>query len=77
VIYPPDVTRRTLLDRVLSPCTSAWTEARSRHSASPTTTATAPDLIVRDNTTGNLVVDAGTGGGWWIDNNTATITTGW
>lgn len=34
-----------------------------------------PDLITRDNATGNLMLTTGTGAGWWQDNSTATITT--
>jgi hypothetical protein len=36
-----------------------------------------PDLILRDNTTGNLITDAGNGGGWWAGNASTTIATGW
>jgi hypothetical protein len=36
-----------------------------------------PDLITRDNATGNLILATGAGAGWWQDNSTATVATNW
>jgi hypothetical protein len=36
-----------------------------------------PDLIARDNTTGDIVVTTGLVGGWWHDPTTTTITSNW
>ena len=34
-----------------------------------------PDLITMDQSTGSLILDTGTGAGWWQDNSTTTIAT--
>jgi hypothetical protein len=36
-----------------------------------------PDVIARDNTTGNIVMAAGNGADGWVNNSTATIAINW